>query len=179
MQVNRFHYLSFHSSDENYKAEKRKQYREHIRHKQDNDYAYKIYNDPASAPDFLKYEAEGFNLAYPNWRNNPIMVHKLKQDTILARATGKINPGLFEHHSLPFFNILMGLSAIPITITLKKKNLKVFPKKSDTFNNIFLVLFNLLSLNITLDETSYIFTGKNFDKFLKDKFKKENKNKDS
>ncbi len=66
MKINSFHYLSFHSSDENYKVEKRKQYREYIKHKEDNDYAYKIYNDPSNAPDFLKYEAEGFNLAYPN-----------------------------------------------------------------------------------------------------------------
>ena len=179
MQINSFHYLSFHSSDENYKDKRRKQYEEHVRHKRDNDYAYKIYNDPSSAPDFLKYEAEGFNLAYPNWRNNPMIVHQLKQDTIWARATGKINPGLFESHSIPFFNILMGLSTIPITVYFKKKNFKIFPKKNDTFNNVFLYLFCLGGLTMSIDNTCYIFTGKRIDKFLKDNFKKENKNKDS
>ena len=174
MQINSFYYLSFNSSDENYKDKRRKQYEEHVRHKRDNNYAYKIYNDPSSAPDFLKYEAEGFNLAYPNWRNNPMIVHQLKQDTIWARATGKINPGLFESHSIPFFNILMGLSTIPITVYFKKKNFKIFPKKNDTFNNVFLYLFCLGGLTMSIDNTCYIFTGKRIDKFLKDNFKKEN-----
>ena len=51
MKINCFHYLSFHSSDENYKAEKRKQYREHIRHKQDNDYAFADILHPLSCDD--------------------------------------------------------------------------------------------------------------------------------
>ena len=179
MQINSFHYLSFHSSDENYKDKRRKQYKEHVRHKRDNDYAYKIYNDPSSAPDFLKYEAKGFNLAYPNWRNNPMLVHQLKQDTIWARVTGKINPGLFEYHSIPFFEVLFSLLMIPLPIIMKKKKWKIFPQKSDTFNHVINILISLLGVNMALDSIYYIFTGKNFDKFLKDKFKKENKNKDS
>lgn len=179
MKINNFRYLSFHSSDENYKDKRRKQYKEHVRHKQDNDYAYKIYNDPASAPDFLKYEAEGFNLAYPNWRNNPIIVHKLKQDTILARATGKINPGLFENHHIPFFGIFMGIFLMFEPLIVKKYKMKIFPQKSDTFNHVINILISLLGLTMSIDDTCYIFTGKRIDKLIKEKFKKDIKNKDS
>ncbi len=175
MKINTFHYLSFCSSDENYRDKRRKQYKEHIEHKQDNDYAYKIYNDPSSAPDFLKYEAEGFNLAYPNWRNNPMIVHQLKQDTIWARATGKINPGLFESHFVPIYGILFGIFLMFEPLIVKKYKIKIFPKKSDSFNNVVNMLISLLGVYMAIDDTCYIFTAKRLDKLIRDKFKKNNK----
>ena len=75
-----------------------------------------------------------------------------------------------------FFSSLVA-SLLPII--MKKKKLKIFPQKSDTFNNVVNILISLLGINMALDSICYIFTGKNFDKFLKDKFKKENPNKDS
>ena len=104
-----------------------------------------------------------------------MLVHQLKQDTIWARVTGKINPGLFESHSIPFFEVLFSLLMIPLPIIMKKKKWKIFPQKSDTFNHVINILISLLGVNMALDSIYYIFTGKNFDKFLKDKFKKENK----
>ena len=83
---------------------------------------------------FLSMKQKGLTLPYPDWRDNPMMVHQLKQDTIWACATGKINPGLFvEYQSVPFFNVFLGILTMFEPLIVKKYKMKIFPKKSNTF----------------------------------------------
>ena len=60
-------------------------------------------------------------------------------------------------------------------LIVKKYKIKIFPKKSDSFNNVVNMLISLLGVYMAIDDTCYIFTAKRLDKLIRDKFKKNNK----
>lgn len=58
-------------------------------------------------------------------------------------------------------------------LIVKKYKMKIFPKKSNTFNNITNILISLIGFSLAANEISYIFTAKNFSTFINDKLKKK------
>lgn len=93
--------------------------------KSPNDSTYWLLKNPETASDAMERGfAESFIRMNPNWEQDEALVHRLKQDTIAARAMGKIHSQWHEFDTYPGISFLFSIvtAALCAHQLLKSKN---------------------------------------------------------
>lgn len=137
--------------------------------KRPNDSTYWVIKNPETASDKMEY---GFVLDFlrrnPNWEKDEDLVHRLKQDTIKARAKGKLHSQWHEFDQPMWLNsMLFTVGAIGLSVFLIKNK-----KNYTNFSGFEKVVYPLLIPLFTwgaIDSVKYILTGRNLFEKKKDK----------
>lgn len=129
--------------------------------KRPNDSTYWVIKNPETASDAMeKGFVTDFLRRNPNWEKDEELVHRLKQDTIKARAKGKIHSQWHEFDQPTWItSLLSGIGLIGVSIALIK-NRKTF-KDLSNFEKILYPASLPFFAWLTVDSAKYIFTGRN------------------
>ncbi len=126
--------------------------------KRPNDSTYQVIKHPETASDsFEKAFVDDFLRRNPDWEKDEALVHRLKQDTIAARALGKIHSRWHEFDTYPallslFCTITTGLLLYQVT-----KNRATLTKG----DKLLFSIGTIISTGLAIDNLKYIFTGRN------------------
>ncbi len=127
--------------------------------KRPNDSTYQVIKHPETASDsFEKAFVDDFLRRNPDWEKDEALVHRLKQDTVAARALGKIHSRWHEFDIPPalsaIFNILLTGG---ILLYLKKNKFSGLNK----FEKVLFTGISIVAPIVTIGHVKYIFTGRN------------------
>lgn len=125
-----------------------------------NDSTYWLLKNPDTGED--KYEknwATSMNILLPDWEKNEAYVHRLKQDTKLARALGKIHSEWYKWDTYPLMNISLGLLATGYSLAMLIKNRNNFSAFSNYEKKLYscALIFGMYAIP---DSFKYILTGR-------------------
>lgn len=126
--------------------------------KRPNDSTYRVIKHPETASDnFERAFVDDFLRRNPDWEKDETLVHRLKQDTVAARAMGKIHSQWHEFDTYP------GLLSLFCTVTTGFLVYQLTQKRA-TLTRVDKLLFSIgtiLSTGLAIDNLKYIFTGRN------------------
>lgn len=129
--------------------------------KRPNDSTYWVIKNPETASDAMEQGfVDDFLKRNPNWEKDEELVHRLKQDTIKARAKGKIHSQWHEFDQPTWItSTISALALIGVSTALIKnrKSFQDFSKFEKVLYPICVPFFGWL----TLDSLKYILTGRN------------------
>lgn len=133
-----------------------------------NDSTYWLLKNPQSGMDEQeRVLAQDFIKKHPNWEKDEALVHRLKQDTMMARALGKINTEWHKWHIYPIINIPLSIFAFIYGTAMLVKNKGNFTslKKMDKFLYPFCIIGGI---HLTAESIKYIITGRHLFEKKKD-----------
>lgn len=136
--------------------------------KRPNDSTYWLLKNPQSGMDEQeRVLAQDFIKKHPNWEQNEELVHRLKQDTKMARALGKINTEWHKWDTYPIANIGLSIFAVIFSTAMLVKNKGNFSslKKSEKFLYPFGII---LGIDGIAESIKYIITGRHLFEKKKD-----------
>ena len=127
--------------------------------KRPKDSTYWVIKNPETASDAMERGfVDDFLRRNPNWENDEELVHRLKQDTIKARAKGKIHSQWHEFDQPNWLVSLVGMLGLAgaSAFMLKSSNFKSLSKIEKILYPVCIPFFGWL----TIDSLKYIFTGR-------------------
>lgn len=127
--------------------------------KRPNDSTYWVIKNPETASDAMERGfVDDFLKRNPNWEKDEKLVHRLKQDTIKARAKGKIRSQWHEFDTAPWLDILFEALVTAVSVPfLTKKNFS----KLNKFSKIIFTFGAVAGPLMIINDLKYILTGRN------------------
>lgn len=137
--------------------------------KRPNDSTYWVIKNPETASDAMeKGYVMDFLKRNPNWEKDEELVHRLKQDTVKARAKGKMHSQWHEiDEPTGLTSLLSAIGLIGVSIALIK-NRKTF-KNLSNFEKVLYPACIPFFAWLTVDSAKYILTGRNLFEKKKEK----------
>ena len=136
--------------------------------KRPNDSTYRLLKNPETASDAMERGfVNDFLTRHPDWEKDEELVHRLKQDTIKARAKGKIHSQWHEFDTIPWLDIIFEALVTALSIPFLRKD--KFSKLSKCSKFIF-IFGSTVGPLMMLNDLKYIFTGRTLFEKKQDNF---------
>ena len=127
--------------------------------KRPNDSTYRVIKHPETASDnFERAFVDDFLRRNPDWEKDEALVHRLKQDTVAARALGKIHSQWHEFDIPPALSVIFNILLTAGTLLFLQKNKF---SKLNKFEKVLFTGISIISPIATIGHLKYIFTGRN------------------
>ena len=138
--------------------------------KRPNDSTYRLLKNPETASDAMERGfVNDFLTRHPDWEKDEELVHRLKQDTIKARAKGKIHSQWHEFDQPNWLVALVGLLSLTGLTAFFIKHRNNFINLSRTKKIIYPACIPFFAW-LTIDSLKYIFTGRTLFEKKQDNF---------